>query len=184
MRLHFLAAAATLALLGACGQQAQQAEAPPAVVDQPVTVAQAAMTEAQFVQFAVNTDAFEMQASELAEQRGERADVKQVAETLARENTATSQEIAGLAPQLGLTAPQASLDVEHQQRLDTLRTLEGEAFDDAYLDQQVEAHENAVRTFQDYAQNGAAGPLRDWASATLPKLQQNLASVQSLENAT
>lgn len=182
IRTKLLAAAGALALLAACGQQAQTAEAPPAPA--PVEVAQATISEADFVQFVTNADAFEIQAATLASERGTRAEVKQFAATMATDHAATSQQVAALAPQLGITAPAPALDVEHQQRLDTLRTLEGAEFDDAYLDQQVAAHEAAVRTFEDYAQNASAGPLRDWAQTTLPKLRTHLASVQSLENAT
>lgn len=184
VRTKFLAAAATLAL-AACGQQAQQQTetAPPAPIEQP-SMMQAAMSEAEFVQVAANTDAFEIRAAELAAERAAADAVKEFAASAQSDNQATTQELMQLAPTLGLETPTPALDAQHQQRLDTLESLNGEEFDDAYLDQQVEAHENAVRTFQDYAQNGAPGPLRDWAQATLPKLQTQLNEVQSLENAT
>ncbi|MGE0595807.1 MAG: DUF4142 domain-containing protein [Hyphomonadaceae bacterium] len=183
VRTKFFAAAATLALVAACGQQAQQAETtPPPMAEAPV-MNQASMSEAQFVQVAANLSAFEVEAAELAAERAT-ADVKAFAEQMQREHQTASQELTQLAPTLGMQAPAPALDSEHQQDLAQLQSLNGAEFDDAYLDQQVETHENTVRTFEDYAQNGAPGPLRDWAQAALPKLQQQLTQAQSLENAS
>lgn len=183
VRNTLLAAASALAL-AACGQTATQtAEAPPAP-DLAAPATQASMTEAQFVQIAANADAFEIQASQLAADRAARQPVKEYAAMMVRDHTATTNELTTLAPTLGLSAPTPLLDADTQAKLDRLRSLSGAEFEDAYLDQQVAAHENAVQAFQAYANTGTAGPLRDWASATLPKLQTHLAAVQALENAT
>jgi putative membrane protein len=181
VRTSLLAAISALAL-AACGQSTQTAETPPA--PEPAAPQQAAITEADFVQLVANSDAFEIQVSQLASDRAARSEVKDFAAMMVRDHTATTQELTALAPTIGLTAPTPVLDSEHQLKLDTLRGLSGAAFDDAYLDRQVEAHEAAISAFQNYIQSASAGPLRDWAQTTLPKLQTHLSSVQSLENAT
>lgn len=178
-----LMAAGALALV-ACGQQStttETAEAP--TIETPAPV-QAVMTDAEFVQAVANADAFEIQSSELAATRAARQDVKNFAAMMVRDHRATTQELSALAPTLNLTAPTPTIDASHQAKLDSLRGQTGEAFDDAYLDAQVEAHENAVRAFEGYIAGAQAGPLRDWANTTLPKLRTHLTSVQSLENAT
>lgn len=183
VRMTLLAAASALALT-ACGQTATQtAEAPPAP-DVAAPATQPAMTEAQFVQLVANSDAFEIQASQLAADHASRQEVKDFAAMMVRDHTATTQELSALAPTLGLAAPTPVLDADTQAKLDRLRGLSDAEFEDAYLDQQVEVHENAVQAFQAYAQSGAPGPLRDWVNTTLPKLQTHLSSVQSIENAT
>lgn len=101
-----------------------------------------------------------------------------------RDHRATASELTALAAHVNLAAPTPQLDAAHTATLDALREARGEAFDDAYLDAQVEMHENAVRAFESYIAGAQAGPLRDWANATLQKLRTHRDQVQALENAT
>lgn len=176
-----LFAASALALV-ACGQQAAKTDT--AETQAPAAPAAQAMSNADFAQTVANSDAFEIQSSELAAQRGSRQEVKDFAAMMVRDHSATTQQLTALAPQINLTPPTPQLDATHQGRLDSLRGQTGEGFDDAYLDAQVEAHENAVRTFESFVSGGEPGPLRDWANTTLPKLREHLQQVQTLENAT
>lgn len=62
---------------------------------------------------------------------------------------------------------------EQTAMLDRMRDLEGEAFDTAYLDHQVEAHRASIETFE----TGAELPeetVANYASATLPILRAHL----------
>jgi len=182
MTKHALLAFSALALV-ACGQQATTETTettPPPPVEAPV----AQMTDAAFVQAVADADAYEVQTSELVSQRASRQEVKDFAAMMVRDHRATTQELTTLAPTINLTAPTPQIDSSRQSRIDTLRGQSGESFDDAYLDEQVEAHENAVRLFENYLVGAPAGPLRDWATTTLPKLRTHLTQVQALEDAT
>lgn len=171
--------------LAACGQQAQQAETQqPSGYETPAAPQAAAMTDAQFVQVVANMDAFEIQASQLAAQRAARQEVKDIATTVISTNQASTRELTQLAPTLSITAPTAELDSSQTATLHRLQGATGEAFDDAYLDAQVEAHETTVRTMERYVETASAGPLRDWAQNALPAAREQLERVQTLENAT
>lgn len=177
--------AASAIALAACGQQAQQAETQaPSNYQTPAQTQTAGMSDAQFAQTVANSDAFEIQSSQLAAERAARQDVKDFAAAMVTAHQQTSRELAELAPTLNMTAPTPQLDSTQTSALERLRSATGEGFDDAYLDAQVAAHENAVRTFEGYTQSGNAGPLRDWAQRTLPNLREHLQRAQSLENAT
>lgn len=181
MKRYFLMAASAWAL-AACGQQAttETAETP---AEQPATQ-QAGMSSTEFVQTVAASDAFEIQSSELAAQRAARQDLKDFAAQMVTAHRQTTQELTQLTSANNLPAPTPQLNATQQTSLNNLRDQNGQAFDDAYLDAQVAAHENAVRTFEQYASGGEAGPLRDWAQRTLPNLRQHLQHVQGLENAT
>lgn len=183
MRRHLLIAASALAL-AACGQQATTDTAETSQTEQPATQQMAAMSAAEFVQTVAASDAFEIQSSELAAQRGARQDVKDFGAQMVSAHRQTTQELTQLTSANNLPAPTPQLNATQQTSLNNLREQSGEAFDDAYLDAQVAAHENAVRTFEQYASGGEAGPLRDWAQRTLPNLRQHLQHAQGLENAT
>lgn len=178
-----LAALSALALAAGCGPPAQQAETTPPPAPEAIAPT-TQMSDAAFVQNAANSDAFEIQSSELAPRRAARQDVKDFAEMMVRDHRSTSGELGALAPTLGMTAPTPALGGTMQSTLGTLRDANGEAFDDAYLDAQVEAHENGVRLFEEYLQGAPTGPLRDWATNTLPRLRTHLEHVRGLENAT
>ena len=182
MRRYFLVAASAIAL-AACGQQATTETAETPATEQPTTQ-QAAMSAADFIQTVAASDAFEIQSSELATQRGARQDVKDFAAQMVTGHRQTTQELTQLTTANSLTAPAPQLNATQQTSLNNLRNQSGQSFDDAYLDAQVAAHENAVRTFEEYASAGEAGPLRDWAQRTLPNLRQHLEHAQGLENAT
>jgi putative membrane protein len=177
-----IAIVAMLAGLAACGQttSTSETETPP----EAAAPAASAMSAAEFAQNVANADAFEIQSSELAAQRGARQEVKDFAATMVRDHTMTSQQLAALAPQLNMTPPTPMLDAAKQGRIDALRAQSGQGFDDAYLDAQVAAHTEAVTMFEQFVASAEPGPLRDWANTTLPKLREHLTHVQQLENAT
>lgn len=180
---RYLLIAASAFALAACGQQAT-VDTAETDTQEPAAVGQAGMSAVEFVQTVAASDAFEIQSSELAAQRGARQDVKSFASEMVTAHRQTSQELTQLTSTNNLPAPTPQLNATQQSSLDNLRNQTGEAFDDAYLDAQVAAHENAVRTFEQYASNGEAGALRDWAQSTLPHLRQHLERAQGLENAT
>lgn len=183
MTRHVLLALAALAL-AACGQQTATTETAETTAPETTMPAAPAMSDAEFVQAVANADAFEIQSSQLAAQRASRQQVKDFATMMIRDHTQTTQQLTALLPTLNIAAPTPQLDATMQGRLDSLRGQSGEAFDDAYLDAQVNAHEQAVRTFETYIAGSQTTQLREWANTTLPKLREHLAAVQGLENAT
>lgn len=82
--------------------------------------------------------------------------------------------------QVAVTLPQ-SLDAEHQQMIQRLQQAQGAEFDRLYVQQQTQAHQNAVDLFQNYARAGDVAELRQWAQQTLPDLQDHLRKVQQLQ---
>lgn len=183
MTRHAILALAALAL-AACGQQTTTTETAETMPPATNMSTQPGMSDAEFVQTVANSDAFEIQSSQLAAERAARQQVKDFAAMMVRDHTQTTEQLTSLAPTLNMSAPTPQLDATMQGRIDSLRTQSGEAFDDAYLDAQVAAHEEAIRTFESYVANSQTPQLRDWANTTLPKLREHLQTVQALENAT
>lgn len=173
--------ASALLTLAACGQQASTTTND-TTAQTPATASTPGAPSAQaFAQTVANSDAFEIQSSELAAQRAQREEVKEFAATMVRDHTMTTQQLTALAPQINLTPPTPALDAAKQGQIESLRGQNGAAFDAAYIDAQVAAHTEAVALFERYANGGEAGPLRDWAAETLPKLREHLNHVQALD---
>ena len=140
----------------------------------------ASITEpADFANMAAISNMFELESSTLALERATGEEVKTFAEQMIADHTKAAQEMLPAATEEGLTPPE-DLDDRHQDMLDQLSDLEGEEFDMAYIQAQVQAHDEAVALFEAYSTNGAEGPLKEFATATLPTLQMHQEHVRGL----
>jgi putative membrane protein len=146
-----------------------------------------ALTAPAFVRAAAASDLYEMEASRLAEQRSQNAEVKRFAQHMLRDHGKTTGELKGMLPQLqGVSAQQmaTSLDRQHQALLEQLQGAQGAEFDRAFARQQVQSHQAAVDLFRAYAQSGDDARLKQWASQTLPSLEEHLREAQQLQRGT
>jgi putative membrane protein len=182
IRSALLAAAAAIAL-SACGQTTA-VETPPPVEAPPAAPAAAMITDADFATQVAASDAFEIQAAQLAATKASAANVKSFAQMMVRDHTATSAELSTTITGMGQTPPAAALTPQQQADLDALRALSGAAFDTAYVQGQVAAHQGAVTLFQNYIAGAPESALKNWANTTLPKLQGHLTAAQGLATPT
>jgi putative membrane protein len=147
------------------------------------------VSAAEFVRMAAMSDMFEIESSRLAGQRSQNAQVKEFAQHMMRDHQKTTTELqqmirqASAAPLSGLQMPQ-SLDQRHQAMVQQLQGAQGAQFDRLYVQQQVQAHQMAVDMFRNYGQSGDNAALKQWASQTLPTLQQHLQQAQQLQRST
>ncbi len=120
---------------------------------------------------AATSDLYETEASRLAEQRAQSAEVKRFAERMLRDHGKTTGELKGMLGQLqGVSAQQmpTRLDQQHETLMQQLQGAQGAEFDRAFARQQVQSHQAAVDLFRAYAQSGDDARLKQWASQTLP----------------
>ncbi len=146
-----------------------------------------ALNASGFVRVAAMSDLYEMEASRLAEQRSQNAEVKRFAERMLRDHGKTTGELKGMLPQLqGVSAQQVptSLDQQHQALVRQLQGAQGAEFDRAFARQQVQSHQAAVDLFRSYAQSGDDARLKQWASQTLPSLEEHLREAQQMQRGT
>jgi putative membrane protein len=79
-----------------------------------------------------------------------------------------------------MPAPAAMSD-DHQDVMKEMTDLKDDEFSEEYIDQQVDAHEDAVDLFGRYAEEGENAQLKAWAAKTLPDLQHHLKMAQDLD---
>jgi putative membrane protein len=144
-------------------------------------LAQGRVSTEDFVKKVALSDMTEIQSSQLALSRSPDADTKPFAEKMVKDHQQTSAELKSLVDsgKVHATLPTA-LDTEHQKMLDALKGMQGKQFDKAYDRMQVEAHEQAVALFEEYARSGDNPDLKSWAMETLPRLQEHLAMAKRL----
>jgi putative membrane protein len=134
-----------------------------------------------FVKEAAISDMFEIQSSQLAEEKGADA-TKAFATQMVADHSKTTDQLKGLVQSGKVQAAlPAGLDSAHQKMLDKLKSLSGGDFEKQYDSDQVSGHKDAVSLFNRYAKSGKNAALKDWASQTLPTIQHHLEMAQGLK---
>lgn len=191
MKLHTLfAAAAVAALAAACSPQGGNEAVDKAqdTVSAPVGQTSAAVMGGNmvsaYVPAAVMGDMYEIQAADIALERGTRADVKALAKMIKTDHTAASVALKAMAPTAapGVAVP-ADLDQRRKGLVDNLRSAGVADFDKVYIDQQVAAHQEAVTLHRGFSDNSDAPPLAEHARTVLPKIEAHLQKAQEIQKA-
>jgi putative membrane protein len=139
-----------------------------------------APTTADFVKEAAISDMFEIQSSQLAQERGN-ASEKPFAGMMIKDHQKTSDDIKAMVSGGDVKAElPTALDSSHQSSLDKLKSLKGSDFSSRYSSDQVSGHKDAVSLFERYAKSGENAKLKDWADKTLPTLRHHLEMAQDL----
>ncbi|MGN7291408.1 DUF4142 domain-containing protein [Rhizobium sp. SAFR-030] len=169
-----LAAAALMAATSALAQSATESTGVNSVLGV------APKTE-DFVMKASASDMFEIESSKLALQKGNDA-TKTFAQQMITDHEKTTMELKGLIDGGKVKgAPVTALPEDHREEVDDLAKLNGAEFDEEYIDDQVDAHEDAVDLFRRYAAEGENADLKAWAAKTLPALEHHYKMAQDLD---
>jgi putative membrane protein len=133
----------------------------------------------KFAKNAVLGGMTEVELGKLAAEKGSSDAVKQFGQKMVDDHSKANDQLKELAAKKNFEIP-ASLDSKHQSRIDKLSKLSGPAFDKAYIKDAVKDHEKDVNEFKDEAQYGSDPNVKQFAAATLPILQQHLATAKDL----
>lgn len=133
----------------------------------------AAISDGDYANKMAMGDMYEITSSNLVAERSDSADVEALAKTIIADHTASTAELLEI---LGKTGASMSnkLDDKHQALVDALTPLKGAAFDKAYLDQQVAAHQEGLALNQQYASTGGNAEMKRLADKVIPKIQMHL----------
>jgi putative membrane protein len=137
------------------------------------------MSTDAFVTNAAISDMYEIQAGEIAQKKGQSADVKAFGKMMVADHTALSKEVKPLAEAAGKTLP-TGLDERRKGLIDNLNAANPAEFDKVYLAQQEAAHSEALTLMQGYADNGDDAGLKGAATKAVPKVQAHLDHVKKL----
>lgn len=182
----FLAASALALGLVACGPSNPAAEAHNATevaVDDNSTVATTEVDAGviNFVEKATLSNMFEIESAKLALERSKVQPIKDYAQAILDAHTASASELAPLASAALVTAP-TQLDSGFQSQMKQLQDASVEDFDDRYLDQQTEVHENTASLLKDFSANGKDAQLQAFALKMLPVVEAHLTQAKALDD--
>jgi len=121
----------------------------------------------------------EVELGKLAQQKASSDAVKQFAQKMVDDHSKANDELKQVASKESLDLPDAP-DKKHQSRIDKLGKLSGAEFDKAYIKDQLKDHQEDVRKFQSESKNGTDPGIKEFATKTLPTLEQHLQMVKDL----
>jgi putative membrane protein len=134
-----------------------------------------------FLAHAASANQYEIDASQLALQASANPGVRNLANVIIADHTAMGQQVAAAAAAAHLPPPAPTLLPSDQAMLDQLRAAgTGLSFDQAYQQQQIAAHQQAIAMMQGYASGGDVPALRTVAAGAIPVMQKHLAMAQAL----
>jgi predicted outer membrane protein len=154
-RLGLLAA---LVLVGLAPAAAAQAAAQPSTQD------------TQYLQAVHQVNLFEITAGNLAQQKGQNQQVKDLGKMFVTDHTQLDQTVQSTAQQLNVQLP-ADPTADQQKVLDRLNNLSGAEFDKAWVTAQLAGHVQAIQATQTEISQGSEQSVIQLAQDALPVLQ-------------
>lgn len=139
-------------------------------------------TTSQFAKQAAEGGLLEVQLGQLAEQKASNPQVKQFGQRMVTDHTKLNNELMSIASRDNMTLP-TQLTGKDKAQYDKLASLSGTQFDRAYMRDQVRDHQKDISEFQKEANNGSNPDLKNFASQSVPTLQEHLMLAQNAENA-
>jgi putative membrane protein len=121
----------------------------------------------------------EVQEGKLAASKGD-AKVKKIGNQMVTDHTRANNQLTSLASSKGITLPTEVTDDQAAQ-LSHLQGLSGTSFDAAYLRDQRNAHEKAIKLFETETSSGADSDLKSFAGTTLPILKMHLKMIKAAQ---
>ncbi|MBU8856257.1 MULTISPECIES: DUF4142 domain-containing protein [unclassified Micromonospora] len=163
-RLGLLAA---LVVVGLAPAAAAQAAAQPSTQD------------TQYLQAVHQVNLFEITAGNLAQQKGQNQQVKDLGKMFVTDHTQLDQTVQSTAQQLNVELP-ADPTADQQQVLDELNNLSGAEFDKAWVTAELAGHVQAIQATQTEISQGSEQSVVQLAQDALPVLQAHYDALVAL----
>ena len=140
-----------------------------------------AMTTAgDFVQELKSSGQFEMESGTVALQKSNNDDIKKFAQKMIDDHKAADEKLTETLKQANLAQPEYAMLQDQRDLLMTLTALEGAAFDRKYVEDQIQAHKEAINLLDTYSKRGDNAALKQLASTLLPTIKEHLQLAEGL----
>jgi putative membrane protein len=135
--------------------------------------------DADFYKRAAQAGIAEVEAGKLAQEKGKSQAVKDFGAMMVKDHTAANEKLQNIAASENIDLP-THASMKDMAAKAKLQVLSGDAFDKAYIKNQVAAHREAVALFRKEAAAGRDPPAKAFAAVTLPTLQGHLKKIDGI----
>jgi len=130
-----------------------------------------------FVLHAAMECKFATRLSEIAGEKSQNAQVKQIAQRIAQGHQQMQQELQQVAKQVDVQIPQTE-PMQENGLVELFNSLAGDQFDQRYVAFLNASHAGGVAAFEAEARIAQAAPVKEFALQQLPKLREHYQQVQ------
>jgi len=124
----------------------------------------------------------EVQLGQMAAQKATADDVKKFGQRMVDDHSKANDQLKQIATRKGVNLP-TELDGSTRREMDKLSKLQGAAFDREYMKHMVSDHKKDVSEFKSEAHKAKDGDVKQFATTTLPTLEEHLTLAQSAQKA-
>jgi len=135
--------------------------------------------EQGFLNEAARGGLMEVELGRVATQNAATDRVKDFGQRMVDDHSKANDDLKGLASRENVTLPTA-VSKDEQKQIDRLSKLHGAAFDKAYMQAMLQDHEKDVAKFRQESKTARDPDVKDFASRTLPTLEEHLRMAQSI----
>jgi len=172
-----LSAALSVFMAGAVwAQQANQAQDRNQTSNNQLT-----QQEKTFLNEAAINNMAEIQSGNMAQQKGQNSQVQDYGRMLVTDHQQNQDRLQALASRFNITLP-TSVDSQHQQQMSQMQALNGQQFDRKFAAQEIMDHQKAIQQFQRMANSATDPDVKQYASETVPVLQQHLQRARQFQS--
>jgi putative membrane protein len=136
-----------------------------------------AKADQTFLNDAAQSDLAEINMGKLAQQKGQSQDVKNFGQMLEQDHSQHLEKAKQAGQQIGVTPP-SEPNAKQKKMYDHLSSLSGPQFDRQFAQEMISDHKADISKFEKQAKSN--GPLADFARQTIPTLQKQLQTAESL----
>ncbi len=122
----------------------------------------------------------ETAAGKLAETRGTTPSVKQFGAMMVKDHSAANEKLKGIASAKGIKLP-TEPGLTQKAKAELLEHKDGAAFDQAYIDGQINDHIATEELLQKEISSGKDADAKAFAREILPTVQSHLKAIQNIK---
>jgi putative membrane protein len=135
-----------------------------------------------YIENAAISDLYEIQSGRIAQTKARSDEIRSFADTMIKDHGATTAQLEQTIPNSGLSlTPPSRLDARHQALINQLQTATPEGFDELYRQQQILAHEDALKLHRIYARQGDNPALAQFAADAARIVQSHLDLLRDID---
>lgn len=139
----------------------------------------AGTTDGLFLQAVTGSNLFEIQSSQVALTKSTSPALKAYAQHLVTDHQTAQDMVNTMAAQRGVPLPPA-LPPELMLKVNVLAMMDGAAFEKAYLQEQVVAHQFTLSLLQNEVTGGKDAAVVAFANQQMPVIKEHLAQAQAM----
>ena len=134
----------------------------------------------EFMLKAAGGGLFEIEASKMAANKSQNAEIKRYAAMLVKDHTAASEELKAIAQALPLRLPRNMPDGEKAE-LNKMSKMNAAEFDENYMKVVAfDHHDTDIKMYEERAEKGEQPKVKAFAIKMLPKLKAHHAAAQKI----